>query len=93
MEKAKLICGIWSHQLKKKSLDCNAKAEKAVSELTASELNTNNGMDILIRKLDNVFQSETIDEAYSTYSNFINYKRDDDKVISDYNREYEHLYK
>ena len=50
-------------------------------------------MDILIRKLDNVFQSETIDEAYSTYSNFINYKRDDDKVISDYIREYEHLYK
>ena len=74
------------------SLDCNAKAEKAVNELTANELNAIDGMDILIRKLDNNFQLETTDAAYNTYSNFINYKRNDDKDISDY-IEYEHLYK
>ena len=75
------------------SLDCNAKAEKAVSELTANELNTNEGMNLLITKLDNVFLSETIDEAYNTYSKIINYKRNDDENITDYVIEYEHLYK
>ena len=72
------------------SLDCNAKAEKAVSELTANELNTNDGIDIVIRKLDSISQSKTIDEAYSTYLNFINYKRNDDEDISDYIIEYDH---
>ena len=48
-------------------------------------------MDTLIGKLDNVFQSETIDEGYSTYSKFINYKRNDDEDISDYITEFEHL--
>ena len=75
------------------SLDCNSKAEKAVSELTANELNTSDGMNILIGKLDSVFQLETIDEAYNTYSKFINYKRNEDEDINDYTIEYEHLYK
>ena len=34
------------------SLDCNSKSEKAVSELTANELNTSDGMNILIGKLE-----------------------------------------
>ena len=53
--KTKLICGYQPQQLKKKnkallleSVDCDEKAEKAVSKLTANELNTNDGMDILI---------------------------------------------
>ena len=46
-------------------------------------------MGILIGKLDNVFQSETIDEVYSTYSKFINHKRNNDEGISDYIIEYE----
>ena len=75
------------------SLDSNAKAEKAVREFTANELNTNDGMDILIGKLDYVFQSEKIDEACSTFSNFIKNKRNDDEDITDYVIECEHLYK
>ena len=75
------------------SLDCNSKAEKAVSELTVNELNTSDGMNILFGKLDIVFQSETIDEAYNTYSKFINYKQNEDEDINDYIIEYEHLYK
>ena len=50
-------------------------------------------MGILIGKLDNVFQSETIDEVYSTYSKFINHKRNNDEGISDYIIEYENFYK
>ena len=46
------------------SLDGNAKAEKDVSELTAAELNIENRLNLLLEKLDKVFQEETIDEAY-----------------------------
>ena len=56
-------------------------------------INTNDSMDILIGKLDNIFQSQTTDEGYSTYSKFINYKRNDDEDISGYIIEYEHLHK
>ena len=40
------------------SLECNAKTEKAVSELTATDLNTENGMSTLIWKLCRIFESE-----------------------------------
>ena len=54
------------------SLDGNAKAEKDVSELTAAELNIENRLNLLLEKLDKVFQEETIDEAYNVYSFFVN---------------------
>ena len=73
------------------SLDCNAKVENAVSELTTSKLYTNDGMDILTKKLDSIFQSEIIDSAYSTCSKFRNYKRNDNEDISDYIIEYEQM--
>ena len=43
------------------SLGNNTKTEKAVSEFTVAKINYS------------VFQSETIDEAYETYSKFINF--------------------
>ena len=57
------------------SLEGNLKVEKAVSDLTATDLNTDQEMNLLFEKLDTAFQSETIDEAYSTYSAFISFKR------------------
>ena len=75
-----------------KSLEGNTKAEKAVSDLTPTDLNTDQGMNLLFEKLDKVFQSETIDEAYSTYSAFISFKRTDQMNMSDYILQYEHLY-
>ena len=48
------------------SLDNNTKAEKAVTEFTATELNSDAGMELLIAKLDSVFQSKTLEEAYET---------------------------
>ena len=73
------------------SLEGNPKAEKAVSDLTATDLNTDQGMNLLFEKLDKVFQSETIDETYSTYSAFVSFKRTDQMNMSDYILEYEHL--
>ena len=54
------------------SLDGNAEAEKAVSELTAAELNVENGLNLLLEKLGKAFQEEITDEAYNVYSSFIN---------------------
>ena len=55
------------------SLDNNTNTEKAVSEFTAAKINSDASMELLIAKLDSVFQSETTDEAYETYSKFINF--------------------
>ena len=49
-------------------LEGNAKAEKTVSELTATDINNENGMKLLIEKLDKVFESDKKDEAYLVYS-------------------------
>ena len=61
-------------------------------DLTATDLNTDQGMNLLFEKRDKVFQSETTDEAYSMYSAFISSKRTDQMHMSDYILEYEHLY-
>ena len=75
------------------ALKNNVKAEKNVDQITAVELNTDTGMNTLLSKLDEVFLSETIDEAYNIYSCFINFNRHDDTDMNDYIIEYEHLYK
>ena len=45
------------------SLDGNHKAEKAVADLTAVELNKDDGLKILLEKLDVSFQAYKIDDA------------------------------
>ena len=55
-------------------------------------INTDQGINLLFEKIDKVFQSETNDEAYSTYSAFISFKRTDQMNMSDYILEYVHLY-
>ena len=42
----------------------NIKAEKAVSNLTSVKLYTENGLNLLLEKLDAVFQSEDVEDAY-----------------------------
>ena len=68
------------------------KAEKAVSELIATDVNTENRMTICIKKLDKVFESEKIDEAYLTYSKFIYFQKSSEISMTDYVIEFEHLY-
>ena len=55
-----------------------------MSDLTATDLNTDQGMNLLFEKLDKVFRKETIDEAYSTYSAFRSIKRTDQMNMSHY---------
>ena len=70
----------------------NAKAEKAVSELTATDINNENGLKPFIEKLDKVFESGKIDEAYLVYSRFINFHKSDEMSMADCIIEFKHLY-
>ena len=54
-----------------------------------SELNADDGVDVLIKQLDTVFKKEAIDEAYSPFES---YKRKPEETVSDYIIEFEHRY-
>ena len=69
------------------------KAGKAIDQLTPTELNADDGMETLPNKLDSVFQSEAIGEAYNIYSMLINFSRAENVDINEYILEHEHLYK
>ena len=64
------------------ALEGNVKAEKAVQDLRAEELNTKDGMNILLNKLDVVFKSETVDEA-DVYSKFITFQKHSEMTMTD----------
>ena len=50
-----------------------------------------NKINTLFAKLDLGFKDKTVDEAYSTYSNFISFNKKDDMSMTDYIIEFEHL--
>ena len=74
------------------ALDENIKAEKAVSELTASNLNVDTGLKLLLDKLDLTFKAGKVDDAYSAYSNFNVFVKKEGLYVNDYVLEFEHLY-
>ena len=73
------------------SFDSHPKAEKAVSELTAAQLNVDYGMKVLEDKLDVVFKKEKIDESYDAYAKFISFQKKDDMSMTDYIMDFDHL--
>ena len=74
------------------SLDGNHKAEKAVADLTADELNKDDGLKILLEKLDVSFQADKIDDAYRTFVDFNSYMKSPHISMNDYIIEFEHRY-
>ena len=66
------------------SLNGNKKAEKAVSSLNAEMLYSNNGLNILLEKLDAVFQSEEIEDACHTYLKFSSCKHQPNMSMNDF---------
>ena len=69
-----VLCGVPQNEqgilVLLQSLTGNKKAEKTVSPLTTADLHKETGLKILIRKLDDVFQDEEVENAYSTYKKF-----------------------
>ena len=74
------------------TLSLSGKARETALEINSSELNADDGMDVLIKQLDAVFKKEAIDEAYEAYSLFESYKRKPEETVSDYIIEFEHRY-
>ena len=73
------------------TLSLSRKARETALEINSSELNADDGMDVLIKQLDAVFKKEAIDEAYEAYSLFESYKRKPEETVSDYIIEFEHI--
>ena len=57
------------------SLQDNVQAKRAVSTITAAQLNEANGLQTLITALDIAFQADRNDLEYSNYKRFNSYKR------------------
>ena len=55
----------------------NITAERAVSKLTCTELNTDTGLDKLLEVLDETFAADVNDESYENYVKFTNFTRQD----------------
>ena len=71
------------------AFDGNIKAEMVVENITAHDINNDNGINFLIEKLNYVFKSEKIDDAYLAYSKFIKIQ---DLSMNELMLEFEHLY-
>ena len=91
----KLVCSIPPKEqgiiVLLQSIVDNKKAEKAVSTLTAHDLNRETGLNILIEKLDNAFKDEIIEDTYSIYLKFTNLKKQPNMSMNDYILEFENL--
>ena len=91
-----LVCGVEKKEqgiiVLLQSLCNNKKAEKTVSNLTATELHNDNGLNLLLTKLDSAFQSEDIGDAYNTYLKFSYMKCQSDTSMNDYVIEFKNLH-
>ena len=74
------------------ALDENINTEKAVYELTASNLNVDTGLKLLLDKLDLTFGAENVDYAYIAYFNFNVFVKKEGLSMNDYILEFEHIY-
>ena len=67
------------------ALQDNLQAKQAVSKLTATQLNDENGLDKLIECLDDAFKEEKHDEEHHNYQKFTRFRRKPNQTIKDYN--------
>ena len=65
--------------------------EKAVSKLTAHDLNRETVIDVLIEKLDSAFKDEIVEDTYRIYLKFTNLKKQPSMSMNDYSLEFENL--
>ena len=66
--------------------------DKVFCELKIEDLNANDGVDILIRFMDNVFKKDELTDMYEQYTNFDRYKRKNEDTMESYVIEFEKLY-
>ena len=93
LEMWKIVCGIPIKEqgiiVLLQSLVDNKNSEKAT--LAAHDLNGDSGLDILIKKLDDVFKDEIVEDTYSIYLKFTHLKKHSTMSMNDYILEFENL--
>ena len=72
-------------------MSLNEKIKKTCSDIKVKDLNSEDGVDILIKKLKSLFSKDTNQAAYLAYK-FESLKRPVDRNISDFINEFERLY-
>ena len=73
------------------SLMGNKEVEKAVSTLTTTDLHNETWLKILICKLDDAFQNEQAENAYSIYKRLIYLKKSPQMSMNEYILGFENL--
>ena len=73
-------------------LNLSGKARQLALQVPVNELDCDNGVDNLLKKLDECFKREEVDCAYEAYFLFEKFKRSQDMSVSAYILEFERLY-
>ena len=74
-------------------LSLKGKAREAVRGLSVASLRENNGVEVILNKLDEVFQSDETTRAYHAFKEFVEYKRSIGENFSTFIVEYEKRYR
>lgn len=74
------------------ALGLEGRARESAMEIPAENLDSEDGMAVLLAKLDGVFLKEEKDRAYETYSHFDGIKKDSSISMTDYIIDFEQRY-
>ena len=72
-------------------LSLTDKIRKSCNDLSVRDLNKDDGLDTLIRKIKSLYAKDRNKLAFMTYDKFEDFKRPDDANIVDYINEFERL--
>ena len=74
------------------TLSLTGQAKAKALEIDVAQLNTEDGMNILLTALDTLFLQDEVDLAYNAYSDFERLKKEENMSMSDFIIEYERRY-
>ena len=74
------------------TLSLTGQAKAKALEIDVAQLNTEDGMNILLTALDTLFLQDEVDLAYNAYSDFERLKKEEKMSMSDFIIEYERRY-
>lgn len=74
------------------ALSLTGKARDTALEIKADDLNQDEGVTTLLKKLDLVFQKDTIDSAYEAYTKFEQFRQSENMSMGDYVAQFELLH-
>ena len=74
-------------------LSLKGRAREAVRGISINDLKKDDGVDEIIRILDEIFQSDETTRAYHAFKEYVEYRRSSDQTFSSFVVEYEKRYR